>query len=289
MASHHLKPWTVLITASGRAPITLTVSPWAVGVMAALLMGGPTALMVALVAHNWTLAQKNQSLTHTASEVLTELNAISSEIEVLKHRAGVSESDGDESEPLPQGGPALAAPPELMLATAQRQLPALSAVLATDVRPALEATLAGEADRQQAFPHGKPVAGEAKVSSEFGLRSNPFGGKRYEVHEGMDFAGPVGLPILATADGTVVSANYERGYGNHIKIDHGYQYETLYAHLSRMAVQLGDQVQRGDVIGYLGNTGRSSGPHLHYGIYRNGQAVNPRYFVTLESQSVNTQ
>lgn len=287
MARRSLKPYTVLITATGKEPITITLNPWTLLASVAVLVGVPTVSIAALTYHNWRLAQQNNALTDTASQVLTELDAIGSEIQVLKHRAGVSEDGWDtvspDPESTPQGGPASTAPPELMLATAQRQLPALAAVLAADVRPALEATLDAEADQQAAFPDGKPVEGEAKVSSEFGLRSNPFGSGGHEVHEGIDFAGPVGQPILATADGTVVKADYERGYGNHVKLDHGYHYETLYAHLSRMTVKLGDQVQRGDVIGYLGNTGRSSGPHLHYGIYRHGRAMNPRYFLTLAS------
>jgi murein DD-endopeptidase MepM/ murein hydrolase activator NlpD len=102
------------------------------------------------------------------------------------------------------------------------------------------------------------------------------------MHEGIDFVGPVGKPILATADGVVVKAEYIGGYGNHVKVDHGYNYETLYAHLSEIQVHTGDRVKRGEVVGALGNTGRSSGPHLHYGIYRNGQAVNPRYYLKLE-------
>lgn len=292
MALRPPKPYTVLITATGKAPITLTLNPWVALVSGGLAVGVPLVTIAGLTYHNWRLAQQNQALTDTASEVLTELNAIGSEIRVLKHRAGVSDVEWDalspDPESTPQGGQALEAPPELMLATAQRQLPALSAVLAADVRPALEATLEAEADQRAAFPDGKPVAGEIKVSSEFGLRSNPFGGRGYEVHEGIDFAGPVGQPILATADGLVIKADYDRGYGNHIKLDHGYHYETLYAHLSQMTVKLGDRVQRGDVIGHLGNTGRSSGPHLHYGIYRNGRALNPRYFLKLDAQPEET-
>ncbi|MEB3290069.1 MAG: M23 family metallopeptidase [Leptolyngbya sp.] len=288
MALHQPKPYTVLITATGKTAITLTLNPWVALATGTMLVGGVAATIAGLTYHNWQLAEQNQALTDTANEVLTELNAIGSEIRVLKHRAGVSDAEWDalspdaETTPQGQGGQALEAPPELLLATAQRRLPALSAVLTMDVRPALEATLEAEADQRAAFPDGKPVAGEAKVSSEFGVRSNPFGGSSYEVHEGIDFAGPVGQPILATADGVVVKADYERGYGNHVKIDHGHQYETLYAHLSQMTVKIGDRVRRGDVIGHLGNTGRSSGPHLHYGIYRNGQAVNPRYFLKLE-------
>ncbi|MEY3297798.1 MAG: hypothetical protein RLZZ597_1058 [Cyanobacteriota bacterium] len=292
MALRSLKPYTVLITATGKAPLTLTLYPGAMVAAAALMVGGPMVSIAGLTYHNWRLAQHNQALTHAASEVMTELDAIGTEIEVLKHRAGVSDEEWDAISPdpdsTPQGGPSSAAPPELLLATAQRKLPVLSTRLTVDVRPALEATLALEADQRAAFPDGKPVAGAAKVSSEFGLRPNPFGGRSHELHEGIDFAGPVGQPIVATADGVVVKADYDRGYGNHIKIDHGYQYETLYAHLSQMTVKLGDSVQRGDVIGYLGNTGRSSGPHLHYGIYRNGRAMNPRYLLKLDVQSQET-
>ncbi len=284
--------YTVLITATGKDSITLRITPWTLLTGLGLGLGLPLIAITGLTYHNWRLAQQNQALTATASEVLTELSAIGSEIRVLKHRAGVSDVEWDalspDPESTPQGGQALEAPPALMLATAQRQLPALSAMLAADVRPALEAALEAEADQRAAFPDGKPVAGIAKISSEFGLRSNPFGGSSYELHEGIDFAGPVGQPILATADGIVVKADYDRGYGNHVKIDHGYQYETVYAHLSRMTVKMGDRVRRGDVIGHLGNTGRSSGPHLHYGIYRNGQAVNPRYFLKLEARSEET-
>jgi murein DD-endopeptidase MepM/ murein hydrolase activator NlpD len=292
MALRQPKPYTVLITATGKAPITLTLNPWVAMATGALVAGVPMVTITGLAYHNWRLAQQNQALTDTASEVLTELSVIGSEIQVLKHRAGVSDVEWEtlspDPESPPQGGQAVEAPPELMLATAQRKLPALEAVLASDVRPALEATLDAEEDQRAAFPDSKPVAGEAKVTSEFGLRSNPFGGRSYEVHEGIDFAGPVGQPILATADGVVVKADYDRGYGNHVKIDHGYHYETLYAHLSRMTVKLGDRVQRGDVIGYLGNTGRSSGPHLHYGIYGNGRALNPRYFLKLEDHPEET-
>jgi murein DD-endopeptidase MepM/ murein hydrolase activator NlpD len=292
MALRQPSSYTVLITAAGKDSITLRITPWVLLTGLGLGLGLPLIVITGLTYHNWRLAQQNQALTATASEVLTELSAIDSEIRVLKHRAGVSDVERDvpspDPESAPQGGQALEAPPELMLATAQQQLPALSAMLAADVRPALEAILEAEADQRAAFPDGKPVAGIAKVSSEFGLRSNPFGGSSYELHEGIDFAGPVGQPILATADGIVVKADYDRGYGNHVKINHGYQYETVYAHLSLMTVKIGDRVRRGDVIGHLGNTGRSSGPHLHYGIYRNGQAVNPRYFLKLDARSEET-
>ena len=83
----------------------------------------------------------------------------------------------------------------------------------------------------------------------------------------------------------MVKAQHSGGFGKHVVIDHGFGYETLYAHLSTMNLEVGDLVVRGDRVGALGNTGRSSGPHLHYTIYRQGQAVNPRYYLQLDPES----
>lgn len=289
MVRLRLKPYTVLITATGRSPITLTLRPLPLAIGLVVLVGAPLTWIGVLLYQNVQLAQRNQNLSETASEVLTELNAIGAEIEVLKDRAGLPNAAGEsrlapdsEIEVPPRGGVAKAAPAEAMFDQARRQLPSLEIMLARAVKPALERTLESEVEQAAAFPSGQPIAGKAAVSSEFGLRSNPFGGRGYEMHEGIDFSGPVGKPILATAEGVVVRAEYNGGYGNHVKIDHGYSYETLYAHMSELEVTIGDRVQRGDIVGYLGSTGRSSGPHLHYSIYRNGQAVNPRYYLKLE-------
>ncbi|MBE9156705.1 peptidoglycan DD-metalloendopeptidase family protein [Nodosilinea sp. LEGE 06152] len=288
MARFSIKPYTVLITATGRAPIVLKLRPVPLLVGLGVLMGLPIAWIGLLLYQNVQLAQRNQNLSETASEVLTELNAIGHEIEVLKTRAGLPDREAentrlpsDEKIP-PRGGVAEVALAETMFDEARRQLPGIEQMLAIAVKPALEQTLESEAEQAAAFPSGKPIAGKADVSSEFGLRPNPFGARRYEMHEGLDFSGPVGKPILATAEGVIVRADYNGGYGNHVKIDHGYNYETLYAHMSKIEVKIGDRVQRGDVLGYLGSTGRSSGPHLHYSIYRNGRAVNPRYYLKLE-------
>ncbi len=289
MVRFQLKPYIVLITATGRSPITLALRPLPLAVGLAVLVGAPLTWIGVLLYQNVQLAERNQNLATTASEVLTELNAIGAEIEVLKDRAGLPNELPERNlvpetdvEIPPRGGVAKAAPAEAMFDQARRQLPSLTTLLSRAVKPALEETLESEAEQAAAFPKGKPVAGDLSISSEFGLRSNPFGGRGYEMHEGLDFAGPVGKPILATAEGIVVNAEYNSGYGNHVKIDHGYSYETLYAHLSELEVKLGDRIQRGDVVGYLGSTGRSSGPHLHYSIYRNGQAVNPRYYLKLD-------
>ncbi|MFQ4139323.1 M23 family metallopeptidase [Nodosilinea sp. PGN35] len=297
MPRFQIKPYTVLITATGKSPITLSLRPVPLLVGLGVLAGLPIAWIALLLYQNVQLAQRNQNLSETASEVLTELNAIGNEIEVLKHRAGLPDHSGDSTrlpdrdgdKIPPRGGIAQAAPAEAMFDEARRQLPSLETMLSRAVKPALEQTLEAEAEQAAAFPSGKPLAGEPSISSEFGLRPNPFGLRGYEMHEGVDFAGPVGKPILATAEGVVVRADYNGGYGNHVKIDHGYSYETLYAHLSDLEVKIGDRVQRGDVVGYLGSTGRSSGPHLHYSIYRNGQAVNPRYYLKLAETNQETK
>lgn len=290
MAFRHLKPYTVLITATGKAPITLTLRPipLLVGLLSAV--GLPLLWIGALTYHNSQLAQRNQTLSETATEVLTELDVLDTEIKTLKHRAGLPdqpESETTAPAARPQGGVATEAAPELLLAVAKQQLPALGSSLA-DVKPALEATLEQEADRAAALPEGKPLAGRVEVSSEFGLRRNPFGGLSYELHEGIDFAGPVGQPILATGDGVVVTATYDRGYGNYVKINHGYGYETLYAHMAQLEVKAGDRVRRGEIVGTLGSTGRSSGPHLHYSIYRQGEAINPRRYLKLSGAPKST-
>lgn len=291
-----LKPYTVLITATGKSPITLRLRPVPLLVGLALLVGLPLTWISLLLYQNVHLAQRNQNLAETASEVLTELDAIGNEIEVLKNRAGLPEQSlentrvpNSEAEIPPRGGVAKEAPAEVMFDEARRQLPNLEVVLSRAVKPALEQTLESEAEQAQAFPNSKPIAGEASISSEFGLRPNPFGQRGYEMHEGVDFAGPLGKPILATAEGVVVRADYNGGYGNHVRIDHGYNYETLYAHMSDLEVEIGDRVKRGDIVGYLGSTGRSSGPHLHYGVYRNGQAVNPRYYLKLAETNQETK
>ncbi len=113
--------------------------------------------------------------------------------------------------------------------------------------------------------------------SGFGYRMHPIY-KIRKMHEGIDFAAPIGTPIYATGDGTVVAAGVERGYGNRIMINHGYSYTTKYAHMSKFKVKRGQKVKRGDVIGYVGNTGASTGPHCHYEVYKSGKPINPINF-----------
>ena len=117
-----------------------------------------------------------------------------------------------------------------------------------------------------------------RMASGFGYRTHPIYKTRL-LHTGMDFTASVGTEIYATGDGKVVEVKKEsRGYGYHIVIDHGYGYKTLYAHMSKFAVKSGQKIKRGDVIGYVGNTGTSTAPHLHYEVLKNGAKINPVNF-----------
>lgn len=121
-----------------------------------------------------------------------------------------------------------------------------------------------------------PVTG--RVTSEYGMRRHPISG-RNQLHAGIDIAVPTGTPVAATAAGKVVHAGPDGGYGITVVIDHGYGIRTLYAHNSRVTVQVGDEVQRGDVIALAGSTGASTGPHVHYEVRLNGRPVDPREYL----------
>ena len=117
-----------------------------------------------------------------------------------------------------------------------------------------------------------------RLSSGFGYRIDPVY-KTVKFHPGLDFSAPQGTPIYATAEGTVQTAgNLGNGYGNHIVIQHGYSYSTLYGHMSRLKAKRGQRVKRGEVIGYVGSTGKSTGSHLHYEVFKGRKRLDPIYF-----------
>ncbi|MBT8285104.1 MAG: M23 family metallopeptidase [Flavobacteriaceae bacterium] len=131
-----------------------------------------------------------------------------------------------------------------------------------------------------AIPAIQPVNNEnlTRMASGYGWRSDPFT-KARKMHWGMDFTAPKGVPIYATGDGTVSRAdNRASGYGKHIRVEHGYGYMSLYAHLSKYNVKKGQKVKRGDLIGFIGSTGRSEAPHLHYEVWKDGDRINPINF-----------
>jgi murein DD-endopeptidase MepM/ murein hydrolase activator NlpD len=142
-----------------------------------------------------------------------------------------------------------------------------------------------------AIPAIQPLSNEnlTRIASGYGFRSDPFTKVR-KMHWGMDFTAPKGSPIYASGDGIVERAdNTASGYGNHIRINHGYGYESLYAHLFKYNVRKNQKVKRGDLIGFVGSTGRSEAPHLHYEIFKDGERIDPInfYYGSLTAEEFN--
>lgn len=130
------------------------------------------------------------------------------------------------------------------------------------------------------IPAIQPISNKdlSHMASGFGYRIDPIY-KTPKMHTGLDFAAALGTPIYATADGTIVSTSYDDGgYGNHVVINHGYGYGTLYGHMIKIKVRPGEKVKRGQVIGWVGSTGKSTGPHCHYEVIRNGQKIDPIHY-----------
>jgi murein DD-endopeptidase MepM/ murein hydrolase activator NlpD len=173
-----------------------------------------------------------------------------------------------EQEPTSEGGPFIAADSAEAMSSFSAQVQELDTAL-TEFRQA----------RKQArrIPLTNPAPG-ADITSTFGTRRDPLLGTA-AFHSGMDFRGATGDPIRATAAGKVVSAGRNGGYGNMVEVEHAGGLTTRYAHMSRIDVAEGDAVAAGDVVGAVGSTGRSTGPHLHYEVRRNGDAINPAMFI----------
>ena len=140
----------------------------------------------------------------------------------------------------------------------------------------IKAASNGKEKEFASIPAIQPIANKhmSRVASGFGMRFHPIL-KIKKMHKGLDFAAPTGTPIYATADGRVEKTGSENGYGNMVKINHGNGYETLYGHMSKIKVKPGQRVKRGEIIGNVGNTGMSTGSHLHYEIHKNGEVINP--------------
>lgn len=143
----------------------------------------------------------------------------------------------------------------------------------------LASETSGQKDRTAHIPAIQPVPEKylRTMASGYGVRRDPVYGTM-KFHEGMDFSAPIGTPVYATADGTVISASWNSGYGNMVEINHGYNYTTRYAHLSKVIARSGQNVKRGDLIGLVGNTGKSTGSHLHYEVRYRGAPQNPVHY-----------
>ncbi|WP_041437998.1 MULTISPECIES: M23 family metallopeptidase [Thermus] len=220
---------------------------------------------------------KNGALSEEARRTKKELEEIKKAIEELRRRAGLSPLNA-----LPvryqeggQGGGAVASSEESLAGWAEVRAEVLDLRhQLKEVVPALERTL----EVERSLPRGLPLRGYEGVTSFFGMRKNPFG-RGYEFHDGLDLSAPYGAPVYATGSGVVARAGWMGAYGLAVLLDHAEGYQSLYGHLSRILVRPGQRVEKGQVLGYVGSTGRSTGPHLHYGVYRYGSPRDPRLYL----------
>ena len=204
----------------------------------------------------------------------------------LTAMAGIKSSEFNFGHDPPQGGPEADIPgagPDIsdlstMLKRLQGQVDLRGSQLA-----ALENVILSRQLGQEIHPEGRPVS-SGYISSGFGERVDPFTGSA-EFHEGIDFAAPEGTRIRAVAAGIVTWAGPRGGYGNMVQIDHGNGYATRYGHAYRVLVHVGQTVNRGDVLALVGDSGRSTGPHVHFEVLKNGHEVNPARFVALRAGS----
>ncbi len=144
----------------------------------------------------------------------------------------------------------------------------------------IEKLIKNQEEKLASIPAIQPVSNKDlnRVASGYGLRIDPIYGTP-KMHKGLDFTAPQGTPIYATGNGRVSAASFDQGgYGNHVIINNGYGYQTLFGHMSKIKVKAGQIVKRGEVIGWVGSTGKSTGPHCHYEVHVNGREVNPVYF-----------
>jgi len=227
-------------------------------------------------ARHWWIEAENQRLQTENDRQRAELNVLTNRIQAvedtsrkLAEKSGVVDAGSGLSG---TGGPSIPVEPA--------SLPALEEKMRRLERDlqSYEAVLRGRGYT----PTTWPVVG--KLESAFGGRRNPFGGSSYEFHTGQDIDAPWGAPVVAGATGKVTFVGWQNGYGQLVVIDHGGGLTTRYGHLSHIEVPQGKTVVRGEVVGRVGSTGRSTGPHLHYEVRINDEPVNPLQYLLTTSQ-----
>jgi murein DD-endopeptidase MepM/ murein hydrolase activator NlpD len=182
-----------------------------------------------------------------------------------------------------QGGPLIRVSSKTFLAQLQRDIDRLSNAIAveSDNLTALESQLIERSIKTSLLPTIPPI--DARPGSRFGIRVDPINGAT-AMHEGIDFAAEIGTPIVAAAGGVVTFASFHRQYGNMVEIDHGNDFSSRYAHMSKLEVQPGQIVKREQRVGLSGNTGRTTGPHLHFEVRFKGVAQNPARFLQMKGK-----
>jgi murein DD-endopeptidase MepM/ murein hydrolase activator NlpD len=245
-----------------------------------------------LKTENVALVMENESYRAATGQLAGQVSSLQSAITELSERAAVDPAVQKAMEKLPALTRATAMGGGLPTDSARL---ALSAALSSpentfgmlrDLLGILESrlqTVRYGVERRQALANATPSIWPATgwLSSSFGDRPDPFDGAQ-AFHPGIDISADRGTPVYAPADGAVESASYSGNYGNMIVLDHGFGIATRYGHLSRFAVRTGQTVKRGDLLGYVGSTGRSTSPHLHYEVTLNGRLINPLRLLTVE-------
>lgn len=284
--------YTVLIANRGTGAVRrltlsrrLALCGLAVGIGLPLLMavgasGANQSEMAAVLAQNETLRAENDSYRAATGELSDQISSLQGALKDLSEQAELDPATRAAIARLPavvrsraSGGsaavptPMPSASPENTFGILRGLLGVLESRLAS-VRTDIENTQA----LARATPSTWPIAGW--LTSGFGQRADPFTGQP-DFHSGLDISATRGTPVRATADGTVESASYVGNYGNAVLINHGFGISTRYGHLSGFAARAGQRVKRGDVIGYVGSTGRATSAHLHYEILLMGQPFNP--------------
>ena len=263
--------------------------------------GGASGMALGQTAH-WSqiLARQREEIADLKQQMQARADAIAIQLGDMKAHvirldalgqrlaamAGIKSSEFNFGHDPPQGGPEMDIPgarPEIgdvstMLKSLQSQIDTSGSQLS-----ALENVILSRQLGQEIHPEGRPV-NSGYISSGFGQRVDPFTGAG-EFHEGIDFAAPEGTRIRAVAAGIVTWAGARGGYGNMVQIDHGNGYATRYGHAYQVLVHVGQTVQRGDVLALVGDTGRSTGPHVHFEVLKNGHQVNPARFVAIRAAS----
>jgi murein DD-endopeptidase MepM/ murein hydrolase activator NlpD len=272
-------PMTLAVV--GVVGLSLLAAVFALG----MRMGSRGLSSHAQVAELGTLRQQVQDRVDAISVRVGELNAHLIRLDALGKRltqmANISSREFNFDAAPAVGGPedeaavgASAQIPDLtkMLDEAQRRLESRNSQLL-----ALENVILSRSLSEAMRPEGRPVA-DGYISSYFGAREDPFDGHE-AVHQGVDFAGTLGEQVMSVAAGVVIRAEPASGYGNLVEINHGNGYVTRYGHNQKLLVTAGDTVVRGQAIALMGSTGRSTGPHVHFEVLRNGQHLNPLAFV----------
>jgi murein DD-endopeptidase MepM/ murein hydrolase activator NlpD len=230
-------------------------------------------------AENNRLREENERQRRQLQKLENRVDAIEDKSRKLSEMSGAQQGEGQQQQEQQQvegtsehgaGGPGLE-----LDADSVASIEARAARLEEHLR-SYEAALK---ERERVVPSIWPVEGES--TDGFGVRGNPFGGGSSEFHPGYDIAAPRGTPVVATADGVVVKADWQNGYGQTVVIDHGNGLTTRYGHLSKIEVTAGQDIKRGEELGQVGSTGRSTGPHLHYEVRIGDVAVSPLHYLPL--------